>query len=611
MKDVTFKKGPLFTLLGILGAGFGLYYAYNHGYLGPSSAGPASIPQVAALPDAPEAVIPQVAVPIAPLPSATPAAVPGPSVRFLGMAWNSQMGLAFANGGPKTTVGSLMEQHKVNLTFTREDDCGKMQTQLIAFAKSLKDGDPNPTDGAHFVAVMGDGSAAFIAGMWDELKKLGPEYLPEVIGSAGYSRGEDKLMGPAAWKQTPKLMRGSLIAGYLRDGDWNIALKFGADNGVKNNPDERTWDPDAMNWYSTSDFIAAGDAYINGVCEDRPVVRDGKRTGETKHICVNGVVTWTPGDVNIATQKGGLVSIVSTADGRFGPGSIGYRSQMPNTIIGIKKWNQANRKTVENFLAAMYEGGDQVKASPAALTRGAQASAVIYHDKDAAYWEKYFKGVVENDKTGVPVELGGSSVNNLQDAGRLYGLTQGAPNLFAATYTVFGDLVKQQYPKLVPSYPPVQDVLNASYTQNLLQAQQASGVAVVAADKPVFEAKTEVTQVVSKREWPINFETGKATFTPETLTQLNELYNGLLVAEELGIVIEGHTDSTGDPIKNQTLSQMRADAVRDWLMQQGASSFPRDRFIKVKGLGDTKPVATNDTDTGRAKNRRVVVILGT
>jgi len=599
--SVKVKKGPLLTLLTIVIGGLGLSYAYNHGYLGPASAGPASIPQVAAIPDATEAVIPQVAVPIAPLPTATPAAVPGPSVRFLGMAWNAQMGLAFANGGPKTTVGSLMEKHGVNLTFTRQDDCMVMQTQLIAFAKSLKTGDPNPTDGAHFVAVMGDGSAAFIAGMWDELKKLGPEYLPEVIGSSGYSRGEDKLMGPQAWKQNPKLMRGSLLAGYLRDGDWNIALKFGADNGIKNNPDERTWDPDAMNWYSTSDFIAAGDAYINGACEDRPVVRDGRRTGETKHICVNGVVTWTPGDVNIATQKGGLVSIVSTRE---------YRSQMPNTIIGIKKWNQANRKTVENFLAAMYEGGDQVKANPAALTRGAQASAAIYHDKDAAYWEKYFRGVVENDKTGVPVELGGSSANNLQDAARLYGLIQGVPNLFAATYTVFGDLVVQQYPKLVPSYPAVTEVLAVSYTQNLLQAQAASGVAVVAADQPVFVPSTEVQKVVSKRDWQISFDSGRATFTPDSLAQLEELKNGLLIADELALEIHGHTDATGDAIKNVTLSQLRANAVRDWLMGQGASSFPRDRFAKVTGHGSEMPAASNDTETGRAKNRRVVIVLG-
>lgn len=596
------KKGPILVLVAVLVGGFGLRYAYNNGMLGPSSAGSAAVPQVQALPEAPVAQAAQAAVPAVQLPTVNPASVPGPEVRFLGMAWNSQMGLAFANGGVHTTQGSLMEKHGVNLNFIREDDVGKMQTQLIAFAKSLKAGNPQPTDGAHFMAVMGDGSAATIAGMWDELKKLGDDYLPEVIGSAGFSRGEDKLMGPAAWKSSmggnPKAMKGSLISGYLRDGDWNIAIFFAAQNNILNNPDEKTWDPDAINWYSADDFLKAADAYVNNVCEDRPVVHNGKRTGETKHVCVNGVVTWTPGDVNIAKGKGGLVSIVSTKE---------YRNQMPNTIIGIKKWNQDNRKTVENFLTAMYEGGDQVKSYPAALTRGAQASAVIYHEQDAAYWERYFKGTVEPDKTGVMVDLGGSSVNNLQDALRLYGLASGVPNLFAATYTTFGDVVKQQYPKLVPSYPPVGEILNTSYTQNIAKSNTApAGTAELPV--AVSAGTTEVKEKVSQRNWAINFDTGKATFTPDSLKQLEEMKNGLLIADDLAIEIGGHTDNTGDPSRNLTLSQARAEAVKSWLVTTGR--VDPDRFVKVKGYGDTEPAASNDTDTGRAKNRRVVVVLG-
>jgi len=601
MAQVRIKKAPFAVLILAVVGIFGLRYAYNNGYLSAASSGPAVVPTVAALPTDTAVVVPQAVVPILPLPSTAPAAVQGPKLRALGMAWNAQASLALANGGPETTQGSLMEKNGVNLTFTRQDDCMEMQTQLIAFAKSLHDGNPQPTEGANFVAVMGDGSAAFIEGMRAELEKLGPEYMAEVFGSTGFSRGEDALWGPAAWKQNPKLMRGAVIAGYLRDGDWNIALKYAADNNIKNNPDEHTYDPDAINWYAADDFLKAADAYINGITEERPVVRDGKRTGERKTVAINAVVTWTPGDVNIATQKGGLVPVVGTRE---------YRNQMPNTIIGIKKWNQANRKLVKKFLSAMYDAGDQIKANPAALTRASQAQAVIYHDQDAAYWERYFKGVVETDKTGVPVQLGGSSVNNLQDAARLYGLLPGSANLFAATYTVFGNLVHQQYPKLVSSFPPVETILNTSYTQELLAEQAASGAPVVAAEAPVFVATTEIKQVVSSRNWPINFESGSAAFAPSSMPQLEELKNGLLNSEDLGIEIHGHTDSTGDPAKNQVLSQLRANAVRDWLMQQGSSNFPRDRFIKVEGHGSDMPAATNDTETGRAKNRRVVVILG-
>jgi OOP family OmpA-OmpF porin len=607
MPQARIKKGPIIGLVVVGALVGGLIFARNNGLLGPSSAGPSSVPVAATLPDVPASpAAPTAGVTAVPLPTKQKAFINAPEIRFQQMAWNSQTGLNFANGGTYTTKGSLMEKHKVNLRVVWEDDVMKQGTALINFAEALKGGNPQPTEGAHFMAVMGDGTAATIGSILGDLKKLGMD--PEVIGSAGYSRGEDQLMGPPSWKANPKLARGGLnpdgsgglISGFLRDGDWNIALKWAGDNGIKNNPDEKTWDPDAINWYSADDYIKAADAYINGVCEDRPVVVNGKRTGDTKHVCVNAVVTWTPGDVNVAEQKGGLATIVSTKE---------YRSQMPNTIIGIKQWNQANFDYVVEFLAAMFEGGDQVKAYPQALSRGCEANAEIWgNQKPGAYWEKYFKGVQTNDKQGVPVSLGGSSVNNLQDNLILYGLADGSQNLFAATYTVFADVVKQQYPKMVPDILPVGDVLNTSY---VVAVQKKYGTQPqTKPDLPTFTAATEIKNVVSKKAWDIHFETGKATFTQDTLAQLNELKMGLLIAGDLAIEIHGHTDNTGDAGRNQALSQARATAVKAWLMSQGSTDFNADRFSKVQGHGSNVPVATNDTDTGRAKNRRVEVVMG-
>ena len=590
------KWTPIVGFLAVIGLGVGAKIAHDKGLLAPSDS-KSLVPLAADLPEAKVSNTQSVeSVPMFQLPSSTVANVPPPNVRFKVMAWNSQMGLAFANGGPQTTTGSLMEAHKVNLNIIREDDCGKMQSELILFAKALKR-DEQPIDGVQFVAVMGDGSAAFLEGMRPELEKLGPEYMAEVVGSAGYSRGEDKFMGLAEWKTNAKAARGSLVAGYLRDGDWNIALKWGHDNGILNNPDEKTYDPDAINWVAANDFIDAGNKYIEGLCEDRPVVHNGKRTGETKHVCVNGVVTWTPGDVNIAQKRGGLVSIVSTKE---------YTYQMPNTIIGIKKWDLANRTTVEGMLEAIFEGGDQVKAYPQALTRAAAASAAIYKEENAAYWEKYYKGVVEADKTGVQVSLGGSLANNLSDNMVLFGLNPGSDSIFAATYTIFGDIVKQQYPKLVSSYPPVNSILNTSYVANIAHHSKNIGAATM----PKFTG-APLTNVVSKRSWSINFDTGQATFANDTMTQLNELKNGLLVADDLAIEIHGYTDNTGDVNNNLTLSQARANAVKNWLQRTSTSSFPAERFAVVKGHGSSDAVASNDTEAGRAKNRRVTVVLGT
>jgi OmpA-OmpF porin, OOP family len=573
---------------------FGLKYGVDHGYIAPSFF-KSEVPKQADLLQVTDTKA--AAVSLVPLPSTSPASMSIPQMRMQVMAWNAQMGMMFANGGSLTTEGSLMQKHGANLAITREDDGNKMAASLTAFASSLKT-NPQPSAGAHFVVLMGDGTPSFLSGINAELVKMGKEYQAEIVGSTGYSRGEDKFMGPADWKAHPKASVGGLIAGVIRDGDWNIAMKWAADNGIKNNPDETTYDPDALNWVNASDFIDAGQKYITGACEDRKVVHNGKRNGDTQNVCVNAVVTWTPGDVNVAENKGGLVSIVSTKE---------YRSQMPSAIVGIRKWDAANSDEIVGMLTAICEGGDQVKQYPAALTRAAAASADVYKEKDAAYWEKYYKGVTESDRTGQMISLGGSYASNYADLEELFGLSSGSSNIFAATYTIFGDIDVQQYPKLVPNYPKVDDVLNLSFVR-AIKPNLSAAAAAATANIPQFTG-TPVTSIVSKRNWSINFQTGLATFDPSATAQLRQLKNGLLVADELAVEVHGYTDNTGDPDNNVTLSKARAMAVKNWLENESATNFPESRFTVV-AHGQDNPIATNTTETGRAQNRRVTIILG-
>ena len=391
------------------------------------------------------------------VPNAWAADKPGcptlPEVRFYHWAWNAQMGMMYATGGKQAVEGSLMCKNGVNLKLIREDNTDAMQALLVAFAEGLKAGEANPAKGAHFVAIMGDGGAMFLKGLNDRLAKLGPDYVALVVGSAGYSRGEDKFMGPAEWKKDPKRAKGGLVAGVLRDGDWNIAMKWLGDNKIANNPDDTSWDPDALNWVNASDYIDASQKYVSGYCAELK----HKQTGKKEKHCVDGVVTWTPGDVTVAEQKGGLVNIVSTKE---------YAMQMPNVIIGNKKWMAANSKLVSGMLAAIFEGGDKVKSGGEALQRAAGISATVYGEKDAAYWERYFKVTTTQDKKGQPVELGGSMVSNLADNLTLFGLT-GKTNYFAVTYTIFADIVKSQYPALLPSYYSAAEVTDLTYLKAL------------------------------------------------------------------------------------------------------------------------------------------------
>ncbi|MEO6952777.1 MAG: OmpA family protein [Polyangia bacterium] len=515
-----------------------------------------------------------------------------PEVRFHHWAWNSQMGVMFATGGKQATADSLMCKYGVNLKLVREDNTDNMQAAMVSFAEAFKKSGGNPDKGAHFVTIMGDGSATFLKSLDDKLLKLGSEYVAMVVGSTGYSRGEDKFMGPAAWKKNPQAARGGLVAGVLRDGDWNIAEKWLGDNKIPNNPNDKTYDPDALNWVNAPDYIDAAQKYVSGFCVDLPNIK----TKKTEKHCVDGVVTWTPGDVTVAQQKGGLVSIVSTKE---------YRSQMPSVIIGHRKWMAQNRKIVTGMLRAIFEGGDQVRASDDNLQRAAAISAIVYGEKDAAYWYKYFRVQSELDAKGNMVELGGSSVSNAADNLNTFGLSPGSTNIFAATYTVFGDVVKSQYPELVPSYYPVAQILDTSYVK---EAAHASGKDT--ADVAQFSTQEKMKTVVSRRAWDIEFATGSDKFSPKATAELKQLFDDLVVAGGTLVEVHGHTDNQGTVDSNQKLSESRAFAVKKWLETQSATNFPDGR-VRVFAHGMSQPLVPNDTSEDRAKNRRVEVILGT
>jgi OmpA-OmpF porin, OOP family len=573
---------------------FGLRKAAELGWIPTPGVMKALVPEKAILPDVKEAMVQNVEP--TPLPASTPANVRSTLIRGEIWEWNAQIGMIYANGGAATTKGSLMEKHGVNLLLVRQDDTGKMQEDLIACAREISNGSSQCSNGANFVLIMGDGSGQFLAAINPQLKKLGPDFQAKVIGSTGYSRGEDSFMAPPEVKRDPQAAKGLLVEGVLRDGDWNIAQKWEGDNGIKNNPDEKTYDPDAVNWINASDYNVAAADYVAGKCDDRKVVKDGHLTGETKHVCVNAVVTWTPGDVTVAKGKGGLVKVVSSKQ---------YRSQMPDVIVGPKNFFERNRPQIEGLLAATFEGGDQVKAFDQVLHKASAISAKVYNDQDEAYWYKYYKGVTESDAQGLKVELGGSTVNNLADNLILFGLEPGTNDNFRSTYTVFANIATQQYPALFKDtpIPDVKDIEDKSFITGA-QARMGSGGAE--GETPQYAAN-ETGPVVSKRSYSINFDTGRATFTSEGVHTMQELKDSLAITG-LFIQVDGYTDNTGSEQVNQALSDARAGAVKEWLQKHAPRNFPDSRF-RIAGHGSQKPVATNETVAGKAANRRVEITL--
>ncbi len=101
------------------------------------------------------------------------------------------------------------------------------------------------------------------------------------------------------------------------------------------------------------------------------------------------------------------------------------------------------------------------------------------------------------------------------------------------------------------------------------------------------------------------FDFGKATLKPSTRETLAKVAGILLAYPSLRLQLEGHTDSVGSDAFNQTLSEKRAFAVRDYLTGAGIDG----NSLTAIGYGKSNPIASNDTDAGRQQNRRVEMVV--
>lgn len=128
----------------------------------------------------------------------------------------------------------------------------------------------------------------------------------------------------------------------------------------------------------------------------------------------------------------------------------------------------------------------------------------------------------------------------------------------------------------------------------LARASEGTGVEV---------ARTEDNRLKLNVPSDVSFDTGRADIKPQMRPVLDEIGRNLDPAVRLTIV--GHTDSTGSDAINDPLSRERALAVRDYLASRGVSTAR----VVVAGRGSHEPIASNDTEAGRAANRRVEIFL--
>jgi outer membrane protein OmpA-like peptidoglycan-associated protein len=103
----------------------------------------------------------------------------------------------------------------------------------------------------------------------------------------------------------------------------------------------------------------------------------------------------------------------------------------------------------------------------------------------------------------------------------------------------------------------------------------------------------------------LNFETGSTQLTPDSRPTVDALVAILKAYPAVNVVLEGHTDSTGDVAVNKKLSLDRSTAVKTIVVSGGVA----DSRVGTAGFGPEKPIASNDTEEGRAKNRRLELVV--
>jgi outer membrane protein OmpA-like peptidoglycan-associated protein len=115
---------------------------------------------------------------------------------------------------------------------------------------------------------------------------------------------------------------------------------------------------------------------------------------------------------------------------------------------------------------------------------------------------------------------------------------------------------------------------------------------------PLYDRMTSDGKIIT---YGITFDIGKSTIKPESMGEINRIVTLMKENSDLKFSVEGHTDNTGSAASNQTLSEARAKAIVDKLVELGIS---RDRLTSA-GKGQISPIVDNNSDEGRAKNRRV------
>lgn len=278
---------------------------------------------------------------------------------------------------------------------------------------------------------------------------------------------------------------------------------------------------------------------------------------------------------------GGTLSVVSLSSGRAlevktkGAFTIDLPEKLPERFT--VEFNEYNSDFVNDFRVELLDEEGKPKGSHYIKVDG---------------YGSHGSGIASYDRSGFS-SLKGSSVINKR--------------MVPIEVMVDGSYVKMYIDKIRVANIPSADLgrsntIRFKFTDVRSKPIYIAGIRIAAGGRSLYQTIEDEGRVAIN---DIHFETGSAEIKPVSEDELKKIADLLNQHTELQLLIEGHTDNTGTYETNKKLSKDRAAAIKTYLINHHAISAGR---LKTEGFGATQPVASNDNDEGRAKNRRVELV---
>ncbi|MFZ2048978.1 MAG: phosphate ABC transporter substrate-binding/OmpA family protein [Minisyncoccia bacterium] len=289
---------------------------------------------------------------------------------------------------------------------------------------------------------------------------------------------------------------------------------------------------------------------------------------------VDAAIVWSPDDQDCLKTIPGSKILTSTREATH---------IIADIFFGEQKWADEHKKELDGLEEGWFKGAAEVNTNPEAFEQAVKILAVGLKQP-----EDFMRTAIRNAR----LSTYGDNVNFFNLNGNATGVT--GEKLYLETGRLF-----QASTDLVSSLPPWREITNLDALRSI-SLKGPENAAEAEERYTVASASERRAEALSVKPLPINFETGSATLS-ENAKSLLDLFVPTLNSYKNRVRIEGNTDNSGSADVNRRLSLARARAARDYFVNE--YHFDVNRFI-VEGNGPDKPVATNDTPEGMAKNRR-------